>query len=766
MAEYGFELPTRQNDWLSKRLLVLALALIFLVTGAIVFVIYKIERTSEIALLKVDEQKNIEVLKHQLDDNFSEVITSINFLAKSRLLRRYVENPSEELRRAIADEYRVFSAQKKIYDQIRFIGLDGRERIRINGAATNFEDVPADRLQDKSNRYYFKETIKLGAGAVYISPLDLNVERGKIELPIKPIIRFGMPVFDSTGAKRGIVLLNYQASGMLRAMSFFARRLSGDYNLVNADGYWLVGPDRDSEWGFMFPERRARTFANAYPAAWRRIGNGEANGQFDLDGGIFTVSEFSPAEKGVGESHGITTPSRIVTDEKWYLLSHVPSDRLALLNRPVLLSFVIIFAILALTEVVGGSFLIRHWTARRKAEILAMKNAENFRALFESAPDGLLVVDGEGKIALANDRMIKLVGYAREHLIGQRAEMLVPEAYRAVHYKDSAEFRRNPEIRNMGRGDGQLWVERADGGMLPVEIGLSPVEILGQRMVFCIVRDVSERYEREKKIGTLAKQLARDNADLDAVNKQLDAFSYTIAHDLRAPLRSITGFSQVLMEDYRESMDEEGQDYLSRVAASAQRMGRLIDDLLTLSKVSRAEFQVSEVSLSEIAALIAERLQKTDPDRKATVTIEPGLIAHGDQSLLLVVMENFLSNAWKYSSKKDETIIEIGARTIDGERVFFISDNGAGFDATYADKVFNPFERLHSEAEFEGTGIGLASVANIVNRHGGRVWGESEIEVGSTFYFTIPDPGEEIGLDAKSGPAVGEGEAEREEAAA
>lgn len=252
-----------------------------------------------------------------------------------------------------------------------------------------------------------------------------------------------------------------------------------------------------------------------------------------------------------------------------------------------------------------------------------------------------------------------------------------------------------------------------------------------------IVEDITERKRTEQTIIDLNKDLQNKLTELDAVNKELEAFSYSVSHDLRAPLRSIDGFSQALLEDYGSRMDKIGQDYLGRVRAATQRMAQLIDDLLQLSRVTRAEMVRETVDLSALARSIGEDLKAAYPDRDVTLTIADGLVVEGDPRLLRIMLVNLLDNAWKFTSKHPRAVIEVGRTQYNGSPAYFVRDDGAGFDMAYAGKLFGAFQRLHAITDFHGTGIGLATVQRIVRRHGGKVWAEGGIEKGATFYFTL-----------------------------
>jgi signal transduction histidine kinase len=243
--------------------------------------------------------------------------------------------------------------------------------------------------------------------------------------------------------------------------------------------------------------------------------------------------------------------------------------------------------------------------------------------------------------------------------------------------------------------------------------------------------------DRTHELEERNEALRRNAAELLAANTELDAFAYSVSHDLRAPLRSIDGFSQVLLEDYSAQLDEAGRDSLQRVRAASQRMATLIDDLLKLARFTRSEMRTEAVDLTKIAQDIAADLQRSTPERQVEFAIARGLEARGDVRLLRVALENLLRNSWKYTAKQPRPRIEFGSVQENGERVFRVRDNGAGFDMQYADKLFGVFQRLHSPADFEGTGVGLATVRRIITRHGGRIWAEGVVDQGATFYFTL-----------------------------
>lgn len=244
--------------------------------------------------------------------------------------------------------------------------------------------------------------------------------------------------------------------------------------------------------------------------------------------------------------------------------------------------------------------------------------------------------------------------------------------------------------------------------------------------------------ELEKLNAELEQRVVERTAQLEAANKELEAFCYSVSHDLRAPLRSIDGFSLAILEDYGDRLDDEGKEHLNRVRLASQRMAELIDGLLNLSRLSRSQIVKQEIDISALADTVVQMFKQAQPDRNVVITIPSGLKAYGDAKLLRILFENLLGNAFKFTAKRNDALIEVGqASDNEGRAVFYVRDNGAGFDMGYADKLFSAFQRLHTVYEFPGNGIGLAIVQRIINRHGGRIWAKGEVGQGATFFFIL-----------------------------
>jgi len=376
-------------------------------------------------------------------------------------------------------------------------------------------------------------------------------------------------------------------------------------------------------------------------------------------------------------------------------------------------------------------------TAGKLAEGKLKESEEGYRKLIETSPYTIFVHIDQ-KIVFMNPAGLELLGaHNSSEVIGKSIFDLTHPDYLEVVKRRQALLKKGDVPLNE-----YFKAIRLDGSVVDCEISTARrVTYQGKAAIMSTIRDVTDRMKAEAKLQQYLENLEvvveqRTN-ELSTVNKELEAFSYSVAHDLRAPLRNIDGFSQALLEDYPDKLDEQGKNYLNRVRSATQRMVVLIDDLLSLSRVKRSEMRHETVDLSVLAQSIAEELQETQPDRQVAFVIAPGLTTSGDAQLLRLLMENLLGNAWKFTGKHPKARIEFGVTQINDKNTFFIRDDGAGFDMAYADKLFEVFQRLHAGDEFSGTGVGLATVQRVAHRHSGRVWAEGEVEKGTTFYFQL-----------------------------
>lgn len=359
------------------------------------------------------------------------------------------------------------------------------------------------------------------------------------------------------------------------------------------------------------------------------------------------------------------------------------------------------------------------------------RSDRKFIALLESAPDSMVITESDGTIIMVNKQTEILFKYSRDEIIGKKVEVLIPEEYHKRHSKHRTEYAEKPRTRPMGLGL-DLFGRKKDGIVFPVEVSLSPMQwdTTGKIMIIAAIRDVSKQKKAQA-------QLTKRTRELETINRELESFSYSVSHDLRAPLRSIEGFTNKLIIEYASAFDEKGRDYFMRIVKASKRMGVLINDIIKLSRIARKEMKPETFDMSEIVVSICNELAESEPLRSAEIKIQPSITCCADKNLITIVLQNLIDNAWKYSRKKDHTLIEFGMQDLDGKRVYFIKDNGVGFDMNYAGNLFKAFQRLHSNDEFEGTGIGLATVQRIIERHSGEIWADSKENKGTTFFFTL-----------------------------
>jgi PAS domain S-box-containing protein len=390
-------------------------------------------------------------------------------------------------------------------------------------------------------------------------------------------------------------------------------------------------------------------------------------------------------------------------------------------------------------QLLGVMALVRDIDRQRRMEDEKRRTEEHFRLLVETAQEGIWTIDPQWRTTYVNQYMARLLGYHVDEMLGMHlSKFLDEEGQRAAHVNLDRE------------GNAPMnYVEdfrflRKDGTPVWTSISTTPLFDAHGRYAgsLAMIADISRRRAAEEQLrqlnSHLEQRIAERTAQLEFSNRELEAFAYTVAHDLRAPLRSVASFSDALVEDCGDKLDAQGRDYLRRIVAGSKRMAEMIDGILALSRVNSTELTARDCDLSAMARAVIEQLRVGQPQRAVQVTIQEGLVDQGDPQLLRAVLENLLGNAWKFTRDRTPAEIELSA-TLDerGRRLYQVRDNGAGFDMAYRDKLFGVFQRLHAQKEFEGNGVGLATVQRIVRRHGGRIWGEGEPGKGARFFFTL-----------------------------
>ncbi|MCW5747030.1 MAG: PAS domain S-box protein [Alphaproteobacteria bacterium] len=709
-----------------------------LVAASAIYLLYRAQISAYWAVLRAEQKEVIELAHQRVSADLAAVISDAGYLARQEALQQWLNLARPVDRNRLATDYLAFATHKAVYDQVRFIDLDGREVVRIDWNGGRPRAALDGELQSLANRTYVQEALRLQVGQLYTSAFDLNTERISAEQAPKPLIHIGVPVFDAEARKRGIVVLSYLGQSMLERIKAPRGYARGDVWMLNTRGYWLVGPSPEDEWAFKDPARQDRTMAQRYPLAWAQINGNPGPLQLGMPQGFFTASRVHANSLRGASLVARTQAARVVAAEAWILVGYVPTAIIDAETGAVRSNFLLASCGIAILLAVLAWFAARHWTAREAADQTIRSSEARFRGLLEAAPDAVVITDRAGKIIFANSQTEQLFGYRRSDLIDSDVRKLVPDARRLGHIDTGdAATKSEPQQQSATNAGLELHGVRQDGSAFPVAISLSPVETEQDVAVFVDIRDVTEQRDAERQLKELNDKLARDNVELENLNKELEAFSYSVSHDLRTPLRAVDGFSQALLEDAGDKLDDTGRQHLTRVRNAAQRMGLLIDDLLNLARVTRTELNVEPVDLSTIARTVAEELRHDAPSRTVEIDIAPDLRTEGDPRLLRVALENLLGNAWKFTAGRDPAHIDFGREQVDGKPAFFVRDNGVGFDMTYAGKLFGAFQRLHDARDFAGTGIGLATVQRIIHKHGGRIWAEASPGEGATFRFTL-----------------------------
>jgi len=405
-----------------------------------------------------------------------------------------------------------------------------------------------------------------------------------------------------------------------------------------------------------------------------------------------------------------------------------------------------------LMPVIKELFIINTTKKKKTEAVLALKHIPGYKndeeynrhlaAIVDSSYDAIISKNFDGTITSWNKGSEKMFGYSSKQAIGENISLIIPPEYLNQEKKIVEKIRNNEIIDHF-----ETVRVKKGGEQFYVSLTVSPLKdeagcIIGASK---IVRDISSLKKAEAELIRANKELIfqkkeKENqaAELEAVNKELESFSYSVSHDLRAPLRAINGFTRILLEDYLVQLDDEAKEILEEIISNSNKMGELIDNLLSFSRISKQHVSMVDVNIKELVNSVVAEQKQIEPTRTINLTLKKLENITGDRNMLKQVFINLISNAFKYTGKKKQTVIEIGSYHEKDDCIYYVKDNGAGFDMQYADKLFGVFQRLHSSNEFEGTGVGLAIIHKIISKHGGKVWAEAKVDEGACFYISLP----------------------------
>ncbi len=732
----GLEAAWREASGLPRWRLLRSIALIWLAFLMLVTLLtvwlYRSASEDLDTRLMARQQLALDQLRQLSVQGLESIARDLIFLAQTAKQGHGEPAQARRLELFSQDALALARSRGQAVDQIRLISASGREVVRIDAGPGGHFRVAAAALQDKAQRYYVRASLAQPPSTIYMSPLDLNVERGAVATPFKPMLRMGLKVnFESPGSS-DLVVINYLGTHLTDMVRLMAEPGGSQIWLLNEDGYWLVGPSDRDEWGFMFADKADSTLAKAEPALWQRIQRASAPGPSSglIQQGLLSSLSLTPAAGLEVQGFHLVGES----SSRWHLVAWLSPSQRAQEQSFLLSRYWTQFAGLATLFLLVSIGVGLGWHIRQAFVARLRQRDQQIVDIFAGVPQAILVTNAQGVLVDVNMQAEALLGCTRTDLLNQ------PVAHLFVSMRGVAFDASSPLWAAGGWPkalSGVVSVYHTSGREVPVLVKVSEIQSEHGQLWVGSVRDVSAELEAEQALLDINLALEDSNQKLEFANQEMNAFAYSVSHDLRSPLRSIMGMSQILTKSYAAELTGEAADFLKRIGVAASRMNNLIDDLLALSRVSTAGIDLSDVDLSEMVNSIVQELRERAPDRQVEVKIQPGLQVHADKSLMRVMMTNLLENAWKYTSKTDEAKIDFGQASFDGELMFFLKDNGAGFDLHTADELFEPFQRFHRSEDFPGTGIGLATVKRVVRRHGGRILAVAEVNRGAEFRFLM-----------------------------
>lgn len=697
-----------------------------LLLGCILGLIYHSETKSERVLAETNESSHIKLQVKSIASDLDHVVSDLIFLSEQHEFHEMLESTEEYSPEDLAHDYLSLSLRKGTYDQIRFIDEGGMEIVRVNYNEGKPAIVPDEGLQSKSHRYYFKDILELGKGEVFVSPLDLNIEKGEIEEPFKPMIRFGTPVFDGQDRKRGIVVLNYLAGILIDNMKAVSTNAQGKVILLNSEGYWLLGTNPEDEWGFMFEERRGKIFKKVYDDEWQRISRTDS-GQFYSADGLFTFATVHPLLEGQKSSTGSMEPyaasdARIGNgDYYWKVVSNVPSDILTQRSDELLIAFIKLYIVLLVLISIGTWFVARANVRHRKAEGKIRK----LSLAVEQSPSTVVITDTEGRIEYVNPKFTQLTGYTFEEAMGQNPRILKSGR------TDPGEYERLWDAITSGNEwRGEFCNRKKNGELYWEAASISPIKDLDNVTThyLAVKEDITEHKKAEDALESYAGMLEESN-------RLKELFMDIMSHDLLNPAGVVRNSSEILLE---LEGDDKKRDILELIRNSSSDLIETIKNASVYSKLEsmeRIECMVKDLGdiLKEVVLDFKYQLEDKGievdfiPEGKHPACVHP---------IIRSVFSNLISNAIKFSPH--ESRIEINIQGGDGEsQVISVKDHGQGIPEEDKKHIFERFERLERE-KAKGTGLGLAIVRRTVEMHGGKVWVEDNPGGGSIFLVNLP----------------------------
>ena len=750
--------------------------LMAILVGSILTILYFKETGNRQTALKRIEINRLNTKKEVINRCIQTIAADVLTVSKHYELRRLLNSDLNRHRESLAEEFLWFSKIKKIYDQVRFLDDRGMESLRVNFNDGNPRVVPNEKLQFKGERYYFKDTFQLSENEVFVSPFDLNIEQGKIERPLKPMIRFGTPVFDSNGKKRGVVLLNYLGADLLDTLKGGSGNGTGKFILLNSDGYFLHGMNRDEEWGFMFENKKDRTFARSYPEAWKKISKVES-GQFLGAHGVFTFTTLRPFTEAQMSSTGSGKPYKASekliegTEYKWKLISHIAPVAVPWKENPLFTRMLLLYAVMLALLAFGAALIAYASTKRKQAEkevrdhrdhlkqMVEQRTAEltqvneqlqndiserkqvekalreseeKYRSMMESFTDPLYICSPHFKIEYMNPAMIKRIGYdatgeschSGMHGLQSRCEWCV---FDKVAIGETIEYKVKSPLDEKDFRVSNMPICNQDG-------------TISKMTIFRDITDYLEAVSEKEKAQSQLIQAQKMEA--------IGTLASGIAHDFNNILSAVIGYTELSLEDVPR--DSKLEDNLKEVYAAGKRAKDLVNQVLTFARQSEGEIKPVQVGLiaKEVLTLLRSSIP-TSIEIKQNISSKALVMA--DPTQIHQVLMNLCTNAAQAMEALDDGLLQVGISDLKLEKNLVIghvvvkpgdylqitvADTGPGILRTHLNLIFEPY--FTTKEIGEGTGLGLAVVHGAVKGMGGEIVVNSESGIGAVFTIYLP----------------------------
>jgi len=695
--------------------------------------------------LKINEVHHVEVQKLSINREFKSVIRDLLAQLSNLELSNYMESNNIDSLKQYEEKLLKFSHIATNYDQVRYIDEKGMEIVRVNNRDGIPHLTPHHRLQNKSKRYYFKKSINLKKGEIYISPFDLNVENEVIETPFKPVIRFTTPVFDSNRKRRGFFMINYLGKEIISILRdskviSYSHISHSSPILLNKEGYFLLSSNWGDQWGFMFAEKRESTFNNYFPKAWHAIKDLK-KGQFWEEKGLFTfetinTSDLKKLTFGTEKKNHLI--SSIKSNEEWKIISFIPAQHIFKIEKPLLSSFLFIYFFSLFSSAITLLLITFFRLKRSEEEGEKVKLA----TALEQSPASVIITDFRGKILYFNPAFLALCDYDKDKLKNVNHSIFQDEKKKDPFYQ---EIWQTLERGKSWQGD--LYDITMTGRPYWASVSISPIKDNKNKNIYFVIveQDISPTIKLLEEMKSLNENLLEAKVTAEAATKAKSDFVSNMSHELRTPLSAVIGFTDMLISGIAGELTPKQQDFLGDIKEAGEHLLLLINDILDISKIESGtvELQYSSVNINDLInrslfifnEKIAQKNIIFSFDRKDNEVEVPV-----DKKLIRQVLINLLSNAIKFSPQGGSVTIGVVKRNEKETIEIYVKDTGIGIKEEDMDMLFIPFKQLDPvlTKKYGGTGLGLALCKEIVELHCGEITAQSEWGKGSKFTIILP----------------------------